>query len=487
MRWRDQFDLPGRLSGRVPVWVIELAVALAITLMTTGLRWAAGLVLPGMAEFPLAFPGVAVATLLAGPRAGLVVIGLYQLYVSIGIDGARYTIFTQSPAAAVSVLLIMASQAMIVWIVASYRRYAQRILALEREHAVELQRSKAALARQIDLEEQLRTQNHELRRTKHSLEAIYESSGEGLVLCEAISDADGHLTDYRVLQVNRAHGVLTGIDAARLHSATARTAIHDLDERLLSTADRALETGDLQQFDLYVDATQRWVNIRVARVANGLFLQTFVDVTDRHRLDEQRQSLIKEMSHRVLNNFQMITSFLQLQAMGASPDVRQQLGLATSRIQVIAKLHTLLAYSASDTEIDGGTYLKELCSYLTETIDRPDAIRIACDCPMVLLPTDTVVSLGLITSELVMNAIKYAFPPPATGTISLTLSTDHGRVTLVIEDDGDGFTPAPDTTAQDDERGGLGMRLVHIFVRQIHATLTTSSGKGVRHVLEFAC
>jgi two-component sensor histidine kinase len=258
-----------------------------------------------------------------------------------------------------------------------------------------------------------------------------------------------------------------------------------VDPRWFDSADQAVKTGVMQQFDVRSPATQRWLNIRVSRVSDDLFQQTFVDVTDRHRLDEQRTEMLKEMSHRVMNNFQMMASFLHIQASGAPPSVKAQLRTAESRVQVLAELHSLLAYTESAQEIDAAAYISQLCRRLGAVIDRPEEITIACVCEPLMLATDKIVPLGFVISELVTNAAKYAFPPPAQGVISVTLTRTLDCWTLTIRDNGRGLVGAVETPGSEPPVGGLGTRLVRRFVQRIGGEIVTVCDGGLRHDIRF--
>lgn len=319
-----------------------------------------------------------------------------------------------------------------------------------------------------------------LRATRQNLAAIYEASGDGLALCEAIFDDEGHVVDYQALEVNRAHGELT--DATREVMLTKRvsTIYPPVDTRWFSTAEIVLRTGVMQDFDIRSRATGRWLNIRVSRVSNTLFQQTFVDVSERHRLDEQRKALLKEMSHRVMNNFQMVASFLHLQATTAEGTAKAHLKTAERRVQVLAKLHSLLAYTESEADIDAGAYVRELCEHLATTFERPDAVALNCQADEMPLPTDKVVPLGFIISELVTNSAKYAYPAPTSGPVNVVFSVGDDGWTLVIEDRGQGLQDKKKNT-----RGGLGTRLVDLFVKQMGAVLTSTSPGGVRHEIRY--
>lgn len=237
-------------------------------------------------------------------------------------------------------------------------------------------------------------QDAALRAIRCNLDAIYEASGDGLALCEAIFDDDGHVIDYQVLEVNRAHGELTDATREVMLTQLVSTIYPPIDQRWFSSAEAVLKTGEMQNFDIRSRATGRWLNIRVSRVSDTLFQQTFVDVSDRHRLDEQRKMLLKEMSHRVMNNFQMVASFLHLQASAAEGTARAQLKTAERRVQVLAQLHSLLAYTESEKDVDAGAYVRELCDHLGSTFERADAVTLSCVADEIQLPTDKIVPLG---------------------------------------------------------------------------------------------
>jgi two-component sensor histidine kinase len=320
-----------------------------------------------------------------------------------------------------------------------------------------------------------------LRAMRQNLAAIYEASGDGLALCEAIFDGQGHVVDYQALEVNRAHAELTAASREVMLTKRVSTIEPPLDPRWLETAQTVLTTGVMQDFDIRSRATGRWLNIRISRVSDTLFQQTFVDVSDRHRLHEQHKMLLKEMSHRVMNNFHMVASFLNLQSRTADAAAKAQLRTAERRVHVLAKLHSLLALTESDREIDAGAYVQELCEHLRSSFERCEAITLSCRADAMPLPTEIVVPLGFIISELVTNSAKYAYPAPAIGVITVRLCATAGGWDLVIEDNGPGYHPG---TPEKGTR--LGMRLVGMFVEQIGAVMTTRSTSGVRHEIRYA-
>jgi two-component sensor histidine kinase len=358
---------------------------------------------------------------------------------------------------------------MLLWFVASYR---------EAEHNTK--RLLTQLRDQALVNERMLAQERALSETRKNLEAIYQSSADGLALCEAIFDEQGHVVEYQAIEVNRAHGELTAATREQMLTMPVSTIYPPIDPRWFETAEKVLKTGIMQDFDIRSRATGGWLNIRTSRVSDRLFQQTFVDISERHRLEEQRRMLLKEMSHRVMNNFQMVASFLQIQAASAGASAGEQLNAAARRVQVLARLHSLLAYSESEGDIDTTAYIQELCGDLPSTFPRPEAVTLVCESDEIQLPADIIVALGFVISELVTNSAKYAYPAPASGSIHVQLRGSPEAWTLVVADRGQGFREASPTLKR-----GLGTRLVQRFVQQIGAEIITTSDQGVEHKIIF--
>ncbi len=375
----------------------------------------------------------------------------------------------------VSLLLTTLAQLTLLWFVASYRASERNSVRLRQEHSEELERLVALLRDQADANEQMLAQEMALSETRRNLEAIYQASEDGLALCEASFDEQGRVVEYQVLEVNRAHGELTAATREQMLTKPISTIYPPIDPRWCETAEKVLKTGIMHNFDIRSRATGRWLNIRTSRVSDKLFQQTFVDVSDRHRLEEQRRMLLKEMSHRVMNNFQMVAGFLQIQAATAGSMAAEHLNAAAGRVYVLAKLHSLLAYSESEGDIDASAYIRELCGHLPSTFPRPE-VTMVCEADAIQLPAEKVVALGFVISELVTNSAKYAYTPPASGVVYVTLRGTSDAWTLIIRDHGHGFT---DTSPN--PKGGMGTRLVQRFVHQAGAEIITTSDNGVEH------
>jgi hypothetical protein len=149
---------------------------------------------------------------------------------------------------------------------------------------------------------------------------------------------------------------------------------------------------------------------------------------------------------------------------------------------VPARLHRMLSQSYRDAQVDLCAYVRELCGSLTNALSPKGQARITCQTANPhLLPPDQVLTIGLLISELVTNAVKYARPCGLSVQIDVYCRQTDGRLVLHIADDGvglpDNFDPEKD--------GGLGLRMVRSFAKQLGGTLRFESpGTGTSVRLE---
>jgi two-component sensor histidine kinase len=482
---RFSFDLPKRFESVIPRVVTEVLVAAALVLLAIVTRLLIDLAFGDVVEFALVFPAVVGAALLAGWRAGALVVCVGQLLAWYFLLPVKGSFQFATAGDAVSLTLTTVAEFLMLWFVAGYQGAMRRLIDVEGGRVVALQQRVEALDAQARLDEKLRLHERDLQQTRQNLVAIYDASADGLTLCRAIKNPEGVVIDYQVLEVNKAHQTLTGATRAQMLGSVVSQIAPPVRPQWFSSADRAIKTGQLQEFDVLSAATGRWLNIRVSRVSDELFQQTFVDINARYALEEQRQHLMSEMNHRITNNLQMVASFLHLQAGAAGPGARDQLQAAEGRVQVLARLHSLLAYTESDHDIDASAYIAELCAQLEAMIDRPQDIKLDGVCEPLHLPADKIVPIGFIICELVTNAVKYAFPDGAKGVIRVRLAKLDEGWALSVSDDGRGLDPKAEAVSRPPRRGGLGTRLVQTFVSQIGGTLVTTSAAGVQHVVTF--
>jgi len=204
-------------------------------------------------------------------------------------------------------------------------------------------------------------------------------------------------------------------------------------------------------------------------------LMTICDVTEarlaekiKDELIREKAVLLQEVQHRVANSLQIIASVLMQSARKVqSEETRRHLKDAHQRVMSIATVQRQLASShAGDIELR--PYFKQLCQSLGASMIRDhDKQSIEVNADDSVVKADISVSLGLIVTELVINALKHAFPDERAGKIIVGYRSEGRNWTLSIEDDGVGMPKgkAPAATP------GLGTSLVEALTRQLHATI----------------
>ena len=202
-----------------------------------------------------------------------------------------------------------------------------------------------------------------------------------------------------------------------------------------------------------------------------------VDITARIRAERALEEALKtsdvllhEVNHRVKNSLQIVTSLLMLQARQAEdPMLRQGLMEARGRIAVIAGMHQRLYSTSQHDRVDFGDYIGDLAAETLQSLGGNDRIRFATQIePGIIIVLNQAVSLALVVTELVTNAIKYAFPDGRDGQIRLALERAGETVVLTIADDGVGLPGSFDLARQE----SLGMKIVTALVRQVRGTLS---------------
>ena len=196
------------------------------------------------------------------------------------------------------------------------------------------------------------------------------------------------------------------------------------------------------------------------------------------------EALLGEVNHRVANSLQLVSAMVRLQATALTdPSAREALEDTQRRIQAIAQVHRRL-YTSNDVEsVDMQEYLGALVDELAETWSTdalPRALTLLAE--PIRLPTDRAVSLGVIVTELVTNACKYAYPNgPGEVRVALT-RTAEGEFLLAVEDDGCGMPAdaAPRGT-------GLGTKLIRAMAQSLQSIVEYDrTHNGVRATLRAA-
>ena len=214
-----------------------------------------------------------------------------------------------------------------------------------------------------------------------------------------------------------------------------------------------------------------WQNRRI-RELNRQLLNT---LEEKDRLIQQKEFLIGEVNHRVQNSLQLVSSFLALQARASEdPALHTAIDEARRRISAVSLVHRRL-YRADQLEaVDAARYVDELLDDLIASMGGEWEQQLVRDLEPVMLLTDRAVGLGLVLTELVINANKYAYGG-APGPLRITLTEDGNRLRLIVADEGVGRSSS---------RKGFGSRMMDALVGQLEGTLVYEEGRpGTRATL----
>jgi two-component system, chemotaxis family, sensor kinase Cph1 len=200
-------------------------------------------------------------------------------------------------------------------------------------------------------------------------------------------------------------------------------------------------------------------------------------IRENEALIGQKDFLLKEVNHRVQNSLQIVMTFLRMQAREASgSEAVAQLTEAQRRISAVALVHRRLYNGVSVEVVDLGQYIDELVDDLAASMAEEWREHIHLDLVPVLISADRAVPVGLIVTELVINASKYAYDGKA-GPLAIALEQHHDRFRLIVADRGHGKGTVVKGT-------GFGSRMMDAVVAQIAGTLENHDNRpGLRTVV----
>jgi len=218
-------------------------------------------------------------------------------------------------------------------------------------------------------------------------------------------------------------------------------------------------------------------------------LNFLIDVEDESRAKEDLEKslqekilLLEEVHHRVKNNLALINSLLMMQIRNVDQaEIREGLLMARTRIFSIASVHEDLYRSDSISSIPAKAHFKKIGEEILENYDPVHRLTLEVSGDDVELNLGLATPISLVINELLINAIKYAYPGEDGGIISITLGDRGDFLELRIRDEGVGI---PDGFILEDART-LGMSLVrNIITSQLEGRIYPGPGKGTEWIIE---
>jgi PAS domain S-box-containing protein len=259
--------------------------------------------------------------------------------------------------------------------------------------------------------------------------------------------------------------------------------------------------GELPYYDYecrmkHKDGHWVWVRDRgrlITRTDDGkplMMFGTHTDITARKQAEEkikasilEKETLLKEIHHRVKNNLTVISSLLDLQSSCLQDEnAREALQNSIERVKTMALIHTQLYQSPDLARINFGQFIRDLIGNIIQSYGRAESpVAINVDADEISLGIDASIPCGLILNELVANALKHAFPEGKEGEINIRMRSEDKRVSLTVQDNGIGFPESLDVT----KLKSLGLELVNLLVGQISGKMEMQVDGGTTWTITF--
>jgi two-component sensor histidine kinase len=237
---------------------------------------------------------------------------------------------------------------------------------------------------------------------------------------------------------------------------------------------------------------ERWVQAELSADLNddGTVLQwrlILVDITEKKATEislEEKETMLREIHHRVKNNMQLISSLISIQARELpQSEARSALEEVKQRVHAMTLVHEMLYHLENFARIRFDKYINELVTRLTRAYQRDVNIRLEEDLEPLRIPVHQALPAGLIINELFCNTLLHAFPNRREGSVQLSMHCGEDRVVrLEINDDGIGLPEGFDWQNQKK----LGLQLVPLLTKQLGGEIEgLSSKKGASFTLTF--
>ncbi len=259
--------------------------------------------------------------------------------------------------------------------------------------------------------------------------------------------------------------------------------------------DKLLKTGEISNIDLDVkDKFGRvhslFINIKQVFIQGGTLLYTCRDVSERNKMQNQiqrslieKETLLREIHHRVKNNLQTIISLLRLQNYKTNDAITLELlKECEHRIKSMAFIHEKLYQSDNFSNIEFHQYIRELINYLFSSYGvNYNQIQLDLNLNQITLALDQAIPCGLLINELISNSLKYAFPNNSQGKITVSMHVLDNTIELDIGDNGIGIPE--NLTFSNCET--LGLLLVKGWVEQIMGNIELDRSQGILFKITF--
>jgi len=197
----------------------------------------------------------------------------------------------------------------------------------------------------------------------------------------------------------------------------------------------------------------------------------------------QKENLLKEIHHRVKNNFAILVSLINMQmAQTKNQELLKSLTNLQLRIRTMALVHEMLYRSKDFENISFPDYLRSLSSVIAGTYNRRN-ISMTFEADDIVMDIDAAIPIGLVVNEILSNSYLHAFPDNRSGNIQISFkhNPENNLNTLVLKDDGIGMP----TGVNPDKSTSMGLQIIQILCKQIEGSLVLTNNPGASYTIAF--
>ncbi|PKL15521.1 MAG: hypothetical protein CVV49_20995 [Spirochaetae bacterium HGW-Spirochaetae-5] len=221
----------------------------------------------------------------------------------------------------------------------------------------------------------------------------------------------------------------------------------------------------------------------------SLDLQNEVDERKRageelKKILSEKEILIKEVHHRVKNNFNVISSLITLKSSAVDEKAKEIFVEVDQSLKTMSRIHEFFYKSEKITDIDIGEYFNSITHDLVRTFNLSGReVKINKDIESVTVNLNQAITCGLLLNEIISNAMKYAFPADWAGEpeINISLKNENSFIEIRIGDNGCGIPAGVDRETSD----SLGLTLIYMFPEQLNGTITAETQNGTGYCIRF--
>jgi PAS domain S-box-containing protein len=339
-------------------------------------------------------------------------------------------------------------------------------------------------------EEAILSEMKKAEETLSLLNATFESTAEGIFVVDTMRKITSFNQNFISLWNISGSPLMTGDDRRVLEFLQQQVKdpdpflkrILDLYQNPLRESFDMVELKDGRVFERH-SKPQKLRDEIIGRV------WSYRDVTDRRRAEEkliasllEKETLIREIHHRVKNNLQIISGLLDMTRMRTTDSTTNSiLTDMMMKIKTMAQIHTRLYESKQFDKINMGSQIRDQVTDLSSIYGRSSAdIQCEINVQDVYLPVDQAIPCALVVNEILSNAFKHAFKGKKHGNLSVTVTREPEHIRIVVRDDGVGIPRDVDMH----KTTSLGLKLIRSLVLQLNGSVSIASDHGTEVTVE---